>query len=86
MNSIMVICRDSGCNSSFTDDELHYIEALDTATDGYADGEKGLLIGGGKPQTVDSTRWIANFNNPPSGVAWDAANVRSAVYYFDRRR
>jgi hypothetical protein len=86
MKNILVICKDSSCNSAFTDDETVYIEFLDTAIDGSSDGQQGFLIGAGKPQTVDNNRWIANFNNPPGGSSWDAANVRSAVYYFDQRR
>ncbi len=82
--NIMVICASSNCStSSFSSDELTYIEALDVALDGSADGTAGQAICDDGPTTVDSNKWVAY-----GGITAAACNTsaKAFVYYFDAKR
>jgi len=87
--NIMIICKNAACNSAFDSNELMYIEAIDTAIDGTANGSTGNVIcvsGGGTPDSVNSTTWVAYYNSAPTAAACTAGTSNSLVYYFDSKR
>lgn len=83
--AILVICKNSACNSAFNQDERNYLEALDTAIDGTSNGADGLVRGATvTPNTIDDDDWEASYTANPTYAAWGATTV-AAVYYFDRK-
>ncbi len=82
--NIMVLCKDSACSSTFTTEELTYINSFDTAFDGKADGTDGQVIGAGTPGSVDISTWIATYTTTPTAKAFSSASA--VVYYFDAKR
>lgn len=82
--NIMVICKDSTCSNTFSSEELTYIQALDTALDGSADGTSGQVIGAGTPGSASTSSWIATYSSAPTATAFSSANA--VVYYFDAKR
>jgi len=92
VKNIMVICADSQCNTDFTTaDVLAYIESLDTAIDGTANGTAGNVVCAGTPSsTPDTNTWIASYNGTTSPstntYSCNSTNAKALVYYFDAKR
>jgi len=86
--NVLVICKDSTCNGTFTADELDYIRAFDVAIDGSADAGVGQVRSASGTLTVDNTKWLvtnAGTVNTTSGD-WTAGTDKALVYYFDRKK
>lgn len=72
----IAVCPKTG--STFEEDELLFLESLDTAIDGVSNGTDGRVVG----TTVDiSSNGTVNINNTSDY----AATTASIVYYFDKK-
>lgn len=81
--NIITICKSSDCQT-FTNEELAYAEAFDTAIDGSADGILGRVQGSNTaPTLTGSASWVATLAAMPSTSFTTA--TRAVVYYFDRK-
>lgn len=81
--NILTICGDAACGT-FTAGELLYIQSLDVAIDGSADGTAGQIIGvNAAPGTITAANWYARYAGEPTAAAWIAGTTSAAVYYFD---
>lgn len=83
--NIMIICKDVTC-TAFTSSELIYIESLDVALDGSADGDEGQVIGVSSAPTITAAEWEAYYGSAPTAAVWTADTTRALVYYFDAKR
>ena len=86
--NVLVICKDSTCNGTFTADELDYIRAFDTAIDGSADGNSGQVRAASTVSQPNSNKWLVK-GVSLSGKDWDATGndaPKALVYYFDRKK
>ncbi len=83
--NVMIICADVACGD-FSSSELVFIESLDVAIDGTADGADGQVIGAvSAPGTITSGQWEARYASAPTPTAW-GTTVNALVYYFDSNR
>lgn len=84
--NVMIICKANDCATTFTDEELVFIEAIDVSIDGSSDGTAGQFIGvNSAPNSITLTEWEAYYNSAPTAAAWSTTN-KAAVYYFDAKR
>ncbi|MEO2069399.1 MAG: prepilin-type N-terminal cleavage/methylation domain-containing protein [Desulfurobacteriaceae bacterium] len=83
--NIMVICVDPTCSNSFTNDTLPYIESLDTAIDGSANGTDGNVICTSSALGADSTKWTVSPTSAITNSTCDTT-AKALVYYFDAKR
>lgn len=84
--NVMIICNNSNCSGIFSDEELVYIETLDTAFDGTADGTSGQVVGSNNSPNTDSiSKWIAYYSSL-TPAAYSSSGTRAVVYYFDAKR
>jgi prepilin-type N-terminal cleavage/methylation domain-containing protein len=82
--NIMTICRDATC-TAFTQDELDFLESIDTAIDGTSDATAGIIRGtNAAPGTIADAQWEAYYAAAPASAAWTTA-TSALVYYFDRK-
>ncbi len=65
-------------NGTFEEDELVFLESLDTAIDGVSNGQEGRVRG--TETAVDSDGIITSFSNSTYSSA-----TSSVVYFFDRK-
>ena len=86
--NVLVICNAGDCGNTFTDDELDYIRAFDTAIDGYADAGAGQVRAATQVNGVDSGKWLVTGATVVSGsdTDWNSTSHRALVYFFDRRK
>ncbi len=82
--NVITICKDATC-SAFTQDELMYIEALDAALDGTADGSSGQVIGVNDAPGITADEWEAVWATAPTAAAYSTL-TQAVVYYFDAKR
>ncbi|MFN3741028.1 MAG: hypothetical protein ACK4TF_10250, partial [Thermodesulfovibrionales bacterium] len=89
--NVIVICKDYdenggwGCPSTFSEDEISFMEALDRAIDGYADGSTGrVLAHNGTAQGGNWGEWFVMFGGGFTTGPWTPNTTRALVYYFDR--
>ncbi|GER92526.1 hypothetical protein A45J_0242 [hot springs metagenome] len=90
--NVIVICKDYdenggvGCPSTFSEDEILFLEALDTAIDGVADGSSGRVIAhNGSAQGGNWGDWFVMFGGGFTSGQWTPNTTRALVYYFDRK-
>lgn len=84
--NIMTVCKDAACANVFNDDELVFMESLDTALDGSSDGTVGQVIGTtSAPGTITAGEWEAVYASAPTPAAW-GTTIKALVYYFDSKR
>ncbi len=85
--NVMTICKAADCATAFTADEIQYLEAIDTAFDGTADGADGQVIGvNAAPGTITAAEWEATWTTAPTAAAYSAGTTQALVYYFDAKR
>ncbi len=85
--NVMTICKAADCATAFTADEIQYLEAIDTAFDGTADGADGQVIGvNTAPGTITVAEWEATWTTAPTAAAYSAGTTQALVYYFDAKR
>lgn len=83
--NIITICADAACGD-FTAAELVFIESLDVAIDGSADGTDGQMVGAADaPGTITAGTWYARYAATPTPTAF-STTVNAMVYYFDAKR
>ena len=82
--NVMVLCKNASCDSAFSGEDLLFIDAIDRAIDGVADGTSGNVICAGTPNNIDTDDWEATFNSAPSASACSTSSA-SLVYYFDAK-
>jgi len=84
--NILVICKDSGCATAFSNDELAFVQSFDTSIDGTASGTAGLVRATATTptDTIDDTKYLATYTADVVSVAW-TASPKALVYYFDRQ-
>ena len=84
--NIMVICVASDCNTTFSQEQVAFAEALDASLDGVADGTTGNVIcTNTAPNSVSNASWEATYTNAPSADGC-TTSARAIVYYFDAKR
>lgn len=85
--NVMTICVSNDCATAFDETQISFVEALDVAVDGTADGTDGQVIAvNGAPNTITATEWEAVWNSAPTGNAFTANSTQAVVYYFDAKR
>ncbi|RMG69584.1 MAG: prepilin-type N-terminal cleavage/methylation domain-containing protein, partial [Nitrospirae bacterium] len=82
--NVLVICNSSDCSSTFSSDEVQYIEAFDTAIDGSSDGTAGLVRCATTVSGTDNTKWLINPTSAISATASCDTSAKALLYYFDR--
>jgi hypothetical protein len=84
--NVLVVCKANNCGTNFTDDELAYIGAFDTAIDGSADAGVGQVRSASGALTVDNTKWLVTNAGTVNSTSGDwTSSAKALVYYFDRK-
>ena len=83
--NVMILCKDTSC-STFSSDELIFVEAFDSSIDGTADGTAGQVICIGSAPTVTAAEWEAIYDSSAVSPAACNTSARAIVYYFDAKR
>lgn len=83
--NVIVICKNTACDSAFSTDELVYLEAIDTAIDGSADDGDGNVRGASAVTLASGSgnRVVTAVTEITTSGDWDTGDV-ALVYYFDR--
>jgi len=85
--NVLVICNSNNCVNRFTDDELFYIRAFDTAIDGLANAGLGQVRAATAVTNVNSGKWlVSGLTVESSARDWSSANDLALVYFFDRKK
>jgi len=85
--NVLVICNSNNCRNNFTDDELFYIRAFDTAIDGLANAGLGQVRAATVVTNVNSGKWlVSGLTVESSARDWSSANDLALVYFFDRKK
>jgi len=84
--NVMVVCANIDCTGTFDAEQLKYIEAFDTSTDGSPSGTTGLVR---CLNTAPTSALIASYVVVPSAAATiseacTAGTTLGMAYYFDR--
>ncbi|ACI22187.1 MULTISPECIES: prepilin-type N-terminal cleavage/methylation domain-containing protein [Thermodesulfovibrio] len=78
--NIIAVTNSNTTPAAFSDPELVYMEAFDTAVDGAVDGTTGR-IRAATDATVNSASWL--ITSPTISGDW-TSSTKALVYYFDR--
>ena len=81
--NIIAITNSNTTPGTFSDSELAYMEAFDTAIDGAVEANSGRVIAA-TAATVNSAKWLVSGITSATSAAW-LTDTRALVYYFDKR-
>lgn len=82
--NVIAICKITDCSTVFDNDELVYMEAIDTAIDGYADAGAGNVRGATALTVTNGI--VTVITTESSGTTTWSTSHKALVYYFDRPR
>lgn len=80
--NIIAVTNNNTTPGAFSDAELVYMEAFDTAVDGAVDADTGR-VRAATAATVTSASWLVSSVTLSTGDNWTSA-AKALVYYFDR--
>lgn len=81
--NIIAVTNNSTTAGNFSDDELEFMKAFDTAIDGVADGTSGRVQGASNI-TLTPNDWFATVTSNNLAQDW-TSSPKALVYFFDRR-
>lgn len=93
----IVICKDAGCTTAFSADELEIIKSMDAAYDGNADAGLGQMRAATavtvsaelgpvntRAERVVTAATLANNTTAGAATDWNTTTHLAAVWLFDR--
>ncbi len=86
--NIMVLCKNATCGTAFNNDDLLFLDAIDSSIDGSADGANGNVICTSGTATASTTTWVATYSGgiTPDTGGCTAGTSTALVYFFDSKR
>lgn len=83
--NLMAICKDSACGTTFSDSQLAYADALDTAIDGSSSGTAGRVVGATTAFTGSASTWLITSTSFTPTSASYSTSTTAILYYFDKK-